>query len=101
MAEPYEVLGVDPNASEAQIRKRYLELVRQFPPDREPQRFAELHQAYDEMRDPVRRMRALISGAGSGKSTISAIAADFHRRQLKDHRIPGRVLLSVAENLKS
>ena len=38
MSDPYGILGVPPGADEAAIRRRYLELVRQFPPDRE--RFA-------------------------------------------------------------
>lgn len=100
MAEPYEVLGLSVDASEEQIRKGYLELVRQFPPDREPVKFAEIHAAYDQLRDPVARMRKRLVG-GSGTATIDDIAAEFQRRQLKDKRISARTLLSVAENLKS
>lgn len=100
MAEPSEILGLDPNANEEQIRKRYLELVRQFPPDREPNRFAEIHAAYNELRDPIKRMRKRITGIALPE-TIDQIAADFHRRQLKDKRISARTLLNVAENLKS
>ena len=37
---------------------RYLELVRQFPPDQAPERFAAVHAAYDALRDPARRLLA-------------------------------------------
>ena len=47
MADPYEILGVSRSSSEADIRRRYLELVRQYPPDRHPERFKEIHQAYE------------------------------------------------------
>lgn len=100
MAEPYEILEIDPNASEEQIRKRYLELVRQFPPDREPERFAAIRLAYDQMRDPVKLMQRRLMEVVHTE-TIDQIAADFHRRQFKDQRIPARALLQAAEYLKS
>ena len=40
MNDPYETLGLSPDAGESEIRRRYLELVREFPPDRAPERFA-------------------------------------------------------------
>lgn len=42
MNDPYVQLGLSPSADETEIRRRYLELVRQFPPDRAPERFAEI-----------------------------------------------------------
>ncbi len=42
MIDAYETLGLPNDADEAQIRTRYLELVREFPPDRAPERFAEI-----------------------------------------------------------
>ena len=41
MRDPFTVLGVDENAGDAEIRRRYLALVRDFPPDRAPDRFRE------------------------------------------------------------
>jgi DnaJ-class molecular chaperone len=100
MAEPYEVLSLSSDASEEQIRKRYLELVREFPPDRDPKRFAEVRAAYDQLRDPIERMRKRLLGFNQ-TATIDEIAADFQNRNLKDKRISARTLLKVAENLKS
>ena len=57
MIDPYEQLGLPPSADETEIRQHYLELVRQFPPDRAPERFAEIRAAYDALRDPVSRSR--------------------------------------------
>ena len=58
MSDPYEVLGLPRHADEAEIRRRYLELVREFPPDRDPERFTAIRAAYDAVRDPVRRLEA-------------------------------------------
>jgi len=40
MRDPFTVLGVDDAADDAEIRRRYLALVRDFPPDRAPERSA-------------------------------------------------------------
>ena len=51
MHDPYEVLGLPPDADDETIRKRYLELVRQNPPEREPVRFAAVREAYEQLKD--------------------------------------------------
>ncbi len=50
--DPFEVLGLSIHANEAEIRLRYLELVRENPPDRDPERFREIQSAYDAAKDP-------------------------------------------------
>ena len=60
MADPFLILGVSANAGSDEIRRRYLELVRQHPPDRDPARFAEIRAAYDELRDPVQQLHNLL-----------------------------------------
>ncbi|WDQ15112.1 J domain-containing protein [Rhodopirellula sp. P2] len=52
--DPFEVLGLDTKATTAEIRVRYLELVRQHPPEHDPDRFAEIHDAYTAVGDPIR-----------------------------------------------
>lgn len=52
MRDPHETLGVGLDADAAAIRARYLELARQFPPDRAPERFAEIRAAYDALNTP-------------------------------------------------
>ena len=53
MSDPYQILGVPPDADEATVRQRYLQLVRDNPPERSPERFAEIRAAYDQVNDPV------------------------------------------------
>jgi curved DNA-binding protein CbpA len=95
MADPYETLGLSRAASDAEIRRRYLELVRQFPPEREAERFAAIRQAYDQLRDPVSRLGARLFEIDAGDSW-EAVQADWARR-LRTARIPADALLSLAE----
>ena len=95
MADPYEILGVSRGSSEADIRRRYLELVRQYPPDRAPERFTEIHQAYEKLRNPVVRMESKLFDLESSE-TMADIMADV-RQRLRKSRIPTQTLLSLAE----
>ena len=58
----YEVLGVEPSASSAQLRVAFREAVLRHHPDRAPssevatRRTSILNRAWAELRDPVRRM---------------------------------------------
>jgi hypothetical protein len=51
MKDPYEVLGLPIDSDDAAIRTRYLDLVRQFPPEQAPERFAEVRTAYEHFQD--------------------------------------------------
>jgi len=61
MRSPYEVLGVTEEASEEQIRKSYLEKVRQSPPERDPDGFKEIRRAYGVLRDGAKRRQLDLS----------------------------------------
>ena len=97
MSDPYEVLGLPRFADEAETRRRYLELVRQFPPDRDPARFAEIRAAYEEVRDPDRRLESQLFSGDSGE-TLEAISSSL-RDRLRDrlNKAPLNVLLALAE----
>lgn len=95
MTDPYETFGLSTGADEATIRRRYLELVRQHPPDQSPARFAEIHAAYDELRDPVRRLEQRLFEGSNNDSLEDIIVAV--RTKLRGERIPVDTLLSLAE----
>jgi curved DNA-binding protein CbpA len=63
-ADPFTVLGVPQDAGEAEIRARYLELVKQFPPERDPDKFREVRAAYEAAKDPLSIARRLIAPPG-------------------------------------
>jgi DnaJ-class molecular chaperone len=55
--DPYVVLGLPADADDETIRRRYLELVRQFSPEHHPQKFAAIRAAYDRLRDLDTRLQ--------------------------------------------
>jgi curved DNA-binding protein CbpA len=97
MSDPYEIFGLTADAGEAEIRQRYLELVRQFPPDQAPERFAAVHAAYEALRDPARRLHAQLFMLETKNDSFEAIAADL-RNRLRDVRLPLQTLLSLADS---
>ena len=54
------ILGVPVNAGEEEIRAAYLSKVKEYPPDRNPAEFEKIRDAYDTLRDPRKRARAML-----------------------------------------
>ena len=96
MKDPYEILGVPANADEVVLRQRYLELVRRHTPDQSPQRFAEIWAAYDELRDPVKRLEREILEVHDD-DTLDAIIAEV-RQRLRGAKIPVQALLALGDS---
>ena len=94
MNDPYEVLGVSHAADEAAVRNRYLALVREFPPDRDPERFAEVREAYDQLRDPIVNLESRLFDV-SAPFTFESIVAEA-RPDIRSTRLPTSLLLSLA-----
>lgn len=95
MIDPYVTMGLAPDADETAVRKRYLELVRQHPPDRSPDRFAEIRAAYEALRDPVKRLESKLLELKVHDS-VDEIIADV-RARLREERFSTELLLSLAE----
>ena len=95
MSDPYQILNLPRSADEAQIRRRYLELVRQFPPDREPEQSAAIRAAYESVRDPLQRLQNKLFD-WKCDDTLEAVEADL-AKNLMGARIPPSVLLELAD----
>ena len=97
MADPFEVLEIPNDAGADEIRKRYLELVRAFPPEKSPERFAAVHSAYQALRDPAARLQAQLFGFECDGDSLETLAADL-RRRLRSVRLSVETLLSLADS---
>jgi DnaJ-class molecular chaperone len=56
MPDPFTELGVTEDAGDEEIRRAYLALVRDFPPDRAPERFQAYRAAYEALIDERKRL---------------------------------------------
>ncbi len=71
--DPFSVLGVDEDASDDEIKRRYLALVRDFPPDREPERFQTYRAAFEALHTERRRLAAkLLAPHGAALTRLEA-----------------------------
>ena len=68
MLDPYATLGLPADSDDDAIRRRYLELVRQHPPERQPEKFAAIRKAYESLRDLDTRLRYRLFEAGKNEN---------------------------------
>lgn len=73
MQDSYAVLGLPADSDDAAIRRRYLELVRQFTPEHSPQKFAKVRAAYESLKDLNTRLRYRLFEAGKNESIEALI----------------------------
>jgi len=59
---PFAVLGIDEGADDAAVRAAYLAGVRKSPPDRDPEGFRRIRDAYEAVRDSERRLKLRLFG---------------------------------------
>ena len=81
-----EVLGVNHDASEEEIRAAYLRKVKEHPPDRSPEEFERIRDAYDNLRDPRRRMRDRLVSVDPLAPFVSVIELKARQRRFAGPR---------------
>ena len=57
MPNPFHLLGVPEDASDDAIKKAYLQRVREYPPERDPDRFQAIRAAYEAIKTHRDRLR--------------------------------------------
>lgn len=55
---PFEILGIDKNASSGDVKKAYFQMVKQFRPEHHAEKFKQIRQAYDRLKDDSQRVEA-------------------------------------------
>ncbi|HLK66543.1 MAG TPA: J domain-containing protein [Bryobacteraceae bacterium] len=79
--DPYQVLEIQVESGDEEIRAAYLRKVREFPPDRAPREFELVRDAYELLRDPRRRSRYLLLSTDPKQPLVSLLEgrpADRH-----------------------
>ena len=71
--DPRDVLGVSSAATEEDIRTAYVLKVKQYPPDRSPEQFERIRDAYQALRDPRRRARQLLHAVDPEAPLVSLL----------------------------
>jgi curved DNA-binding protein CbpA len=75
MRDPFTVLGVTEDDDDGEIRRRYLALVREFPPDQASERFQALRAAYDALSDERKRLETTLLHTNSAAFTRLSMGA--------------------------
>ena len=70
MEDPYRVLGLAPGAGREAIDRAYRTLVRRYPPELNPDRFALIHDAYDRLRSFERTMEEMRKAPEAGLDSL-------------------------------
>jgi curved DNA-binding protein CbpA len=95
MEDPYAVLGLPAGSDDETIRRRYLELVRQFSPEHHPERFAAIRSAYEKLRDLDTRLSYRLFEAGK-RETVDAILEEIACRSQR-RRVPLQTMLAASK----
>jgi hypothetical protein len=95
MSDPYAVLGLPADSDDEAIRRRYLELVKQYSPEHHPEKFAAIRRAYESLRDLETRLKYRLFEAGKNES-VEAILEDLTCR-MKRHRLSLQAMLAAVQ----
>lgn len=74
MTDAREILGIAASATEEEIRAAYLQKIKDYPPDTAPDEFERIRDAYETLRDPRRRARALLLSVDPDAPIVSLLA---------------------------
>jgi curved DNA-binding protein CbpA len=54
--DPFQILGISEQATDEEVRQAYLKMLKRYPPDKEPSEFERIRDAYEQVKDPRKRI---------------------------------------------
>lgn len=81
----YSVLGLKEGASENEIKRAYFRLIRQFSPETDPERFKEIREAYEGLKEQkdVKQLNLPIPADAAGQQTCEQVQNAFRQRNYR------------------
>ena len=79
--DPQNKLGVSQDADAGEIRSAYLSKIKEYPPERCPQEFERVRDAYEILSDPRHRARAMLQSANPEASLAALLDNQKQDRQ--------------------
>lgn len=81
--DPYRVLNVDMNhATDEAVHQAYLEAVRHYPPDKRPEEFKRIREAYEAIKTSEKRIELMLFGIKSNHSFHDLLPEDTNRKRI-------------------
>jgi len=62
MKYPYDILSIDESAKQSEIRSAYIKKIQVFTPEKYPEKFQEINEAYNMIKDEVKRAELSVFG---------------------------------------
>jgi hypothetical protein len=97
MLVDYLTMELSLTASDKEIRKRYLELIRRHTPEKDPETFQKISAAYEHIRDEPSRIRTLLFEPMKIKDTETAILDLIDSAKLRRQRVGLKTLFTACE----
>jgi curved DNA-binding protein CbpA len=72
-ADPYRILGISENSGQEEVRRAYLEKIRQYPPDHSPEEFERIRDAYAVLSNPLQRSRTELFSVNPEQSLVDLL----------------------------
>lgn len=79
--EARQLLGVSADAGEAEVRAAYIEQVKQHSPDRDPDAFERIRDAYEQLRNPRARAQQVLHAGDLAAPLLNLLAGTKPVRQ--------------------
>jgi len=98
MQNPYDILGIDKNSSESDIKKAYFNLIKHFTPEKHGGEFKKIRGAYDQLKDSKKRIETdmfifselyeefVIDEPGGSRSQKNVIASATEQSRAKPEK---------------